>query len=104
MSPERSLHPIVHPQRPILRDRLLDHIARTRIRARLVLQPDLDEFEGGDDEGLGGSCGATGDNRQGLSHGLSAVVGESVAPVGIGGDCGMSQRGLRNGGRMSTYT
>lgn len=81
MSPERRLHAIIQPQGPILRDRLLDHIARTRIRARLILQPDLDEFKRRNDEGLGGSCGAAGDDCQRLSHGLDAAVGEGVAPV-----------------------
>lgn len=94
MSPERSLHTVVQPQRSIPRKRLLDHITRTRIRARLVLQSDLDQFERRDHKGFRSTGCATGDDGQGLGHGCGAVRGEHVAPVRVGGDCEGFRMGL----------
>jgi len=75
---------------------VLDHLKRTLEGRLLVLQLDLDELEGSDDDGFGRTGETTCRDGEGLCVLLLAVVGEEGAPLSISGDwdqrCDKGQR------------
>jgi hypothetical protein len=81
VAPHGGLEALVEGEGPFLLDDLghaVDH-AVVLVRLGAVLQADLDELEGDDDEGFGGTGGCAGEDREGLVH---LVDAEEVAVEG----------------------
>lgn len=70
MPPHGRLETLVEGERAFLLDNLRNavHHAIVLVRLGLVLQSDLDELEGYDDESLGSAGGSASENGQGLVH------------------------------------
>lgn len=88
VSPHGALESVVHGQNSLLGDNLAHDIDHARVLAGggLVLQANLDELEGDDNERLGRSSSGTSQNRQGLGL-LSHAEGVAVdfPPLVVGG-------------------
>jgi hypothetical protein len=89
--PHGRLEALVECERALLLDDLghaVDH-AVVLVRLRLVLQPDLDELEGDDDEGFRCACGGAGEDGEGLVHlGHAEHIAVESAPGVVGGELG----------------
>lgn len=89
--PHRRLQSLIQREGTLLRDCLpeaVDH-AIVLVCLRLVLEPDLDQLEWDDDEGFGGSCSSTRQDRQGLIHlRLAEDIAVECAPRVIGCEFG----------------
>ena len=97
MSPDCALQSLVQSENTLLRDDLPHTVDETVVLVRLclVLHADLDELEGHDDEGLGGTGGGACEDREGLVHlGDAEDVAPDLAPFIVGCEFGCSVRKL----------
>lgn len=102
VSPERGFQPVVHGQDALVLDDLGHHINHAIVFARggLVLQPDLDQLEGHDDEGLGGA--GAGSREDGEALGLLCLaegVAVELTPAVVGGELDGTLGGFHEDGR-----
>jgi hypothetical protein len=79
VTPHGALQPLVQCKRALLPNNLLYTIyeAVVFVRLRLVLHTNLDELEGDDHEGFGGTGGCACEDGEGLGH---LIHGEELAP------------------------
>jgi hypothetical protein len=91
VAPHGGLEALVEGERAFLLDDLghaVDH-AIVLVRLGAVLQADLDELEGHDDEGFGGAGGCAGEDGERLVHFVDAEeVAVKGAPGVVGGELG----------------
>jgi hypothetical protein len=97
VSPHGRLESVVHSERSLLGNNLLDDINHSVVLSGggLVLETNLNELERNDDEGLGGSGGGSG--KDGKSLGLlvdSESLAVELAPLVIGGELGSTGKVL----------
>ena len=106
VAPQGRLKTVVHGQDTLVTDGLGDDIDHAVVLAGrgLVLEADLDELEGDDDESLSGTGRSTGKDGQRLVHlGLSEEVPVELAPLVVGGELGGTLGRLhQDGGRDAT--
>ena len=91
MTPHGTLKTLVHGQDTLILDRLDDTVGHAIVFAggRLVLQANLDELEGNDDEGFGGTGSSTGKNGERLVHlAYAKHLAVNLAPFVVGGELG----------------
>lgn len=101
MAPEGGLEAVVHGEEALVADGLDDDVNHAVVLAGrgLVLETDLDELKGDDDEGLGGTGGGTGQDGETLGHLLSAEeVAVELAPLVVGGELGGTLGGFHQDG------
>lgn len=101
VAPEGGLEAVVHGEDALVADRLQDDVDHAVVPAGrgLVLEADLDELEGDDDEGLGGAGGGAGEDGEGLGHlGLAEELTVELAPLVVGGELGGALGGLHEDG------
>jgi hypothetical protein len=91
VSPHCGLEALVEGKGPFLLDDLGDAVdhAIVLVRLGLILQADLDELEGDDDEGFGCAGGGTSEDGEGLVHlGDAEEIAVEGAPRVVGGELG----------------
>lgn len=72
------------------------------MRLCFILETDLDEFEGDDDEGFCCSCGCAGEGCEGLVHlGDAEEVAVELSPLVVGGEFGGSVKAIIVSDRLS---
>lgn len=101
VAPEGRLETVVHGEETLVAHRLDDDINHAVVLAGrgLVLETDLDELEGDDDEGLGGTGGGTGEDGKTLGHLLlTKEVAVELAPLVVGGELGGTLGSLHQDG------
>lgn len=105
VAPQCRLETIVQRQGSLLLDNLAHNIQHSvvLVRLRLVLQPDLDQFERHHDKCFRGSCGSASEDGQGLG-GLFNTEQVTVerAPGVIGGELGSTLGSLHQDGGGDT--
>lgn len=106
VTPHGALETVVHGQNTLSLDGLTDNIKHAVVLSggSLILETDLDELEGYDDERLGSTGASTGQNRQGLVHLVDAEhLAVDLSPLVVGGKLGGTLGSLHeNGGGDST--
>ena len=104
VAPHGALQALVQAEDALLADRLGHAVQRAGVLGSLVLHADLDELEGDDDNGLGGTGGGAREDREGLVHlGLVEDAAVDLAPLIVGGELGSTLGGLhQDGGRDSS--
>lgn len=101
VAPQRALQTLVDGEGSLVLDDLADAVngAAVSTGRGLVLQADLDELEGDDDEGLGGTGRGTGENGQTLVHLLNAENAPvELAPLVVGGELCRTLGGFHHDG------
>lgn len=91
MTPHGALKTLVHGQDTLILDGLGDTVDHAIVSASrsLVLQADLDELEGDDDEGFSGTGSSTSKNGERLVHLVYAEhLTVNLAPFVVGGELG----------------
>lgn len=103
VSPQSGLQTVVQSERTLLSHNGLHHVGHAGVLGRLVLESDLNELKGHDDERLGGSGGGSGQNRQRLGHlGHAKGVSVELAPLVVGSKLDGSLGGLHENGGGNT--
>ncbi|KAI6753196.1 hypothetical protein HG531_005365 [Fusarium graminearum] len=106
VAPQGALETLVEGERTLILDCLddtVDHAVVLSSRG-LVLQTNLDELEGDDDERLGGTSSGTGEDGERLVHLVHTKhLSVDLAPFIVGGELGSSLGSFHeNGGRDTT--
>lgn len=102
VAPEGALQTLVHGEGTLGLDDLGDNVEHAGVLSGggLILESDLDELEGDDDEGLGGTGGGASENGDGLGHlGEAEEVAVDLAPLIVGGELGRTLGSLHEDGR-----
>lgn len=103
VAPESALKTLVEGKGALILDSLDDTVNHTVVLSSrgLVLETNLDELEGNDDERLGGTSGSTSEDGERLVHlADTESVAVELSPLVVGGELGSSLGSLHeNGGR-----
>lgn len=103
VAPHGALQTLVHGQDTLVLDSLDDAVDHAVVLAGggLVLEANLDELEGDDDKGLGGTGRGTGEDGEGLVHLADTKhLAVDLAPFVVGGELGRTLGSLHeNRGR-----
>ncbi len=105
VTPQGRLETLVHGEDALVADRLDDTVDHALVLAGrgLVLETDLDELKGDDDEGLGGTSGGAGQDGERLVHLADAKhLAVDLAPFVVGGKLGGTLGRLHQDGGRDT--
>lgn len=105
MAPHGTLKTLVETENTFLAHSLEKTVRSALVPAgrSLVLHANLDELEGNNDEGLGGTGGGTSQDGKRLVHlGRVEDVAPDLAPLIVGGELGGTLRGFHEDGRRDT--